>query len=295
MKASLISDFPGHGAAIYKIQALGSKLFSCSSDKMLASWDVVKREPAPFSVKAESGLYTFHISSERLFLGGTSGHLNIIDLELKKEIKNLKLHMKGVYSILPLKAKDLIVTGGGDGMVHFLEYSSLELIRSIKLGEFKVRDIHYFDDLNSVMLACGDGRIREIELEYYNEVHALNASEESINTLAHFKRKNLLVSAGKDGFISFWRLDNREKVVSFPAHYMAIYDVKFNNSETYFVTCSRDKSIKVWDANTLEVIDKIERRTHKGHSHSVNSVEWLDDHTFISAGDDKIIKEWKLS
>jgi len=295
MKASLVTDYSGHGAPVYKVQQTQYGLFSCSSDKMLASWDIIKKTPAPFSVKAESGLYTFLISEKRLYLGGTSGHVNIIDLEQKREIKNLKLHMKGAFSILEVKGEDLVITGGGDGMIHFLNFTTLQLIRSIKLGEFKIRALLYLLDSKSVLVACGDGRVREIELEYFNEIKTITCSEESINTMAYFKKKNTLVTAGKDGFISFWRMDTKEKLVSFPAHYMAIYDFKFSPSETLFITSSRDKSIKVWDANTLKVLDKIDRKSHNGHSHSVNSVTWLGENRFVSAGDDKLIKEWELS
>ena len=295
MIATLVSEYSGHGAPIYKVQVLEDKFFTCSSDKMLASWDVSGKSAAPFSVKAESALYTFHISSGRLFLGGTSGHLNVIDLNLKQEIKNLKLHRKGVYAILPIPSKSLVITGGGDGIVHFLNYTTLELIRTIKLCDYKIRDIILMSDSNTVMIACGDGKVRELELEYYNEISTLKVSDESVNTLTHFKEKHILVAAGKDGFISFWKLENREELLKFPAHYMAVYDVKFNPSGTHFVSCSRDKSIKVWNAHTLEMEDKIERKTHKGHSHSVNSIGWLDDFSFVSAGDDKIVKEWKIS
>ena len=97
MKVELIAELSGHAAPVYAIHADGELLYSASSDRMLASWSMHLNEPNPFSVKAESGIYCFSISASFLILGCSSGNVHVIDLAAKKEIKNFKVHKKGVY------------------------------------------------------------------------------------------------------------------------------------------------------------------------------------------------------
>ena len=54
---------------------------------------------------------------------------------------------------------------------------------------------------------------------------------------------------------------------------------------------SEDKSIKIWNASDCSVISKLERK-QGGHSHAVNDICKLDEHTLCSVGDDKRIIIW---
>ncbi len=295
MKVELISELKGHSAPIYKIQLLDGKLFSVSSDKMLASWDLKINEPAPFSIKAESAIYTFLINQQHIFLGASSGNVNVIDLEAKVEIRNFKIHKKGVYTLLHIRDHQLLMTGGGDGVINFFDYQSMELIRSIKISDKKIRSGGYDSTTEKLYISCGEGMVRVFELEYFNEIGSFRASTESINKLIIHPSKSVLITGGKDGYLKFWNLTDHSEVMAIPAHNMTIYDIQFNGSGEKCVTVSRDKSVKLWSGDTFEVISKLERKTHGGHTHSVNSSVWLNDTEFFTAGDDRTIKRWKIA
>ena len=121
------------------------------------------------------------------------------------------------------------------------------------------------------------------------------AHKDGVNCLAFFPEKNkILISGGKDGYLRVWNLNTNALVLEIPAHNFGIYKIEFFNNGKHFCTASRDKSIKIWDTNDCSVISKLERK-QGGHSHAVNDICKLDEHTLCSVGDDKRIIIWDVS
>ncbi len=292
MNVELISEYQGHEAPIYKLGRVEDLLYSASSDRMLGAWGLSTNKPAPFSVKAEAGIYTFYHNGRVLYLGCSSGHMHVIDTQEKVELKNLKLHKKGVYSVLEIPEHNLLVTGGGDGFVQFLKLDNYSLVRGFKLSDFKIRCLVKSKDGEKVLVSGGDGEVREIELTYFNEVNRFSASEKSVNVVGYHPTKPLVYTAGADGFVKFWK--DGKNILELPIHNMSVYGLSFNSTGEIAVSVSRDKSIKIWSAADFQLLEKIERRNLKGHSHSVNTFCWVGENEFCTAGDDRIIKRWKV-
>ena len=53
--------------------------------------------------------------------------------------------------------------------------------------------------------------------------------------------------------------------------------------------------MKIWDANSFEVLQRLENTEKVGHRHSVNKLLWLSGNDILlSAGDDRSIVAWEL-
>jgi len=137
--------------------------------------------------------------------------------------------------------------------------------------------------------------VRMFELDYFNEVNSFRASEESVNEIINHPSKPLLITTGKDGHIHFWKKDTLEKFRSIAAHNMTIYKLAISPDNKLAASVSRDKSIKLWEVDSFNILKKIDRRMDKGHSHSVNDISWINEKEFFSAGDDRIIRRWKVA
>ena len=90
-KASLT----GHQGAVYSLsEGLGENMvLSCSGDKFLTQWNIDTCIPDSFSVKMQSVVYSslFLKNKNQLLIGTVDGSLHVIDLDSKKEIKNVNL------------------------------------------------------------------------------------------------------------------------------------------------------------------------------------------------------------
>ena len=76
---------------------------------------------------------------------------------------------------------------------------------------------------------------------------------------------------------------------------MKIYKLAISIDNKLADSVSRDKSIKLWEVDSFNILKKIDRRMDKGHSHSVNDISWINEKEFFSAGDDRIIRRWKVA
>jgi WD40 repeat protein len=104
-----------------------------------------------------------------------------------------------------------------------------------------------------------------------------------------------LLSGGKDGFLNIWSCKNFELIKSLPAHNFALYGICFHPNENIFATASRDKSIKIWDAETIDVLAKLDAKKG-GHLNSVNRIYWSNYNNYlVSTGDDKTIIIWDIN
>jgi len=290
MKVELVAELTGHSGPVYSLSTVGDVLFTTSSDRMLGSWDLKTNAPSKFSVKSDHGIYCHLKHKQFLLIGNSSGHVNILDLDKKTEVKNYEIHSKGVFSIVYWQKANLLVSAGGAGVLNFLDPTTLDIVRSIKINDVKIRSLLPVKE--RLYVGHSDGMIRTFESEYLNEVSSLDSTGESVNALAYHSEKDLLISGGKEGVVKFWKSNN--EIFSAQCHLMTIYSIQFSPCNTYVVTASRDKSVKVWNASDWELMCKLDRKSHRGHTHSVNASLWLNDSEFLTAGDDRVIKRWRI-
>jgi len=93
-----------------------------------------------------------------------------------------------------------------------------------------------------------------------------------ITSVAWRPRGREIASASEDGTIKIWKKarDGKWKSVrTFQGHGEAVNSVKFSSDGKYLVAGLQNKTVKIWDFGTGQLM-----RTLKGHTGSVNSVDW---------------------
>jgi WD40 repeat protein len=291
------AELSGHAGPVYCLLKLrqNNLLLSGSADKMIGSWNIDSYTPNNFSVKTNASVFSLcHIHPlNYLCVGLSNGSLHIIDLNQKKEIKNIVHYKAPVFNILYNSHKRHLYSASGDGILSIWDTDTFKLLLNIPMGIFKIRQLSLHH--NHLAVACGDGNIRILETEFYNEIYKLNAHQDSVHSIKYNEANNLLVSGGKDAHLKFWDVGNHYKLIkSIPAHNYAIYAIDFNSDQSLMITGSRDKTIKLWNIHNYEIIKRIDRKNFQAHTHSVNAVLWINQQIFVSSGDDKKIIFWKV-
>jgi WD40 repeat protein len=293
-------EFTGHAGAVYCLESgLSANTFlSGSGDRFVAEWNLEKLEPEKFSVKLEQSIYSLHHQKEshRLLIGDAAGSLYVLNLHEKKEERNIVLHRNGIFHIVSDFGKNIVVTAGADGRICVLRLSDFKLLLQLSLSSKKIRKLAFNSNAELLAVADGEGVIRIFETTFFNELHTFNAHENGVSSLAWHPSAPLLISGGKDAYLRFWRTDiifSLEKEI--PAHNFNIYQISFSPDAKYCATASRDKTVKLWDAMTFDFPLRLDKKSHAGHSNSVNCLLWSENGTqLISSGDDRKIIVWEL-
>ena len=287
-------ELTGHAAPIYAVLSNENALYTASADKFVARWDVQESKQDNFAIKSESSNYAIVVLQDApiLIIGTSSGTLHVIDTLKKCELHHFVQHTVAIFSIVEnFTNKQLYVTDA-DGNLSVWDKKTWELILFLPLLVGKIREVLVSEDGEFIFLACQDGTIRSFDTHFFNEKLVLKAHKDGVNCLAFLPEKNkILISGGKDGYLRVWNLNTNALVLEIPAHNFGIYKIEFFNNGKHFCTASRDKSIKIWNASDCSVVSKLERK-QGGHSHAVNDICKLDEHTLCSVGDDKRIIIW---
>lgn len=299
MKVEKLFELTGHHAAIYCLeQGLNNdSIFSGSGDKIATSWDLEKRENIPFTIQNKSAVLALKYIEKHhyLLIGLFNGNLHVIDTENKKEIKFLPYHKEALFNITYDEVHDRIFLLSGDGTVSVWS-SDFKLIKSILLGTDKIRHMEILQEKGIAVFSCGDGFVRIMNLYSLEIIHEFLAHDK-VNISRFHPTKKVLLTGGKDALLKVWNYEaNYQHVLTIPAHNWALYSILFSTNNKYMITASRDKSMKIWDAQSLELIERIDYKNHKGHTHSINCLMWPKGKDyFISGSDDKKIIAWKIS
>lgn len=286
--------FTGHASAVYSLQFDGQFIYSGSADKYIVRWNIETGEQDKFAIKLPLTPYTIFLfdNNTKLAAGLTNGDVYIFDLVDRKELKYIKLHNEGVFSMAENKSKNQLYITDGEGLVSVWDSKKLELLLQLPFDSDKIRKIVISDDESLIYLCCKDGKVRIVETSYFNLEEEFYAHNDGVGTIIEWD-ENTLITGGKDAMIRIWEKASKKSRKALPAHNYMIYGLLKLNDST-LISTSRDKSIKIWDWKTLKVRQRIEYKDG-GHRHSVNYVVKVNDRTFVTASDDSNIVVWEES
>jgi WD40 repeat protein len=290
----------GHQAAVYALVAGADEklIYSGSSDKMIARWNIAEKKADNFAASMPTSVYQllYDVAYNRLYVGSGVGAVHVIDLNEKKEIKNLILHPNAaIFDLIKADKFNLIITAAADGSVVAFDENNFELIARNKLCEQKIRSLCFIESSQVLLAACGDGYIRVLELPTLKVVNQFYAHDLSANKVIKHPIKDIILSGGRDAHLNIMEWPSCKIMEKIPAHNFAIYDIVFHPENSLFATASRDKNIKIWDANSLQFLYRIDKEKNEGHINSVNKLLWSKyENTLVSTGDDRSIMGWQI-
>lgn len=290
-----LKEFSGHGAGIYSLAFDGQFIYSASADNYVARWNIESGEQDRFAIKFDFPVYSIALLKQNNFLavGLSSGDLHLFDLTDRVELKFYKQHTKALFCIAENSVKQQFYTADADGNLSIWDSTSFELLLYLPLDAGKIRRIAVDAFGNHFALACQDGTLRIFETSFFNEIHTFQGHEGGTTAIVFNPlNENEIFSGGKDAHICLWDWREERLLKSIPAHNFIVYDLKINPSGNLLISGSRDKTVKVWNLSDLSIHQRLDLK-QKGHRHSVNALQIINETTFASASDDKRIICWQ--
>lgn len=298
---SKTTTYKGHLHSVYALHpSLNPKHFySGGGDRNVVEWEINNPESGKIVAKSTSTIYSISKIQDQglLLIGQGLGGLHVIDVELKKEIHYLKLHESGIFNLKFDKNLHRCFASSADGSISVWDTINWQLIRHIKISDEKIRSISLSQELNLIAIACSDSFIYILKYDSLEPFLKFKAHSWGANVVNWHPNGKWLISASKDAHIRVWdATDNFNMILNIPAHNYAIYAIDFDPENQWMASASRDKTIKIWEADTLDFLLRIDKKDTDGHTHSVNTLLWLnEENMLLSGGDDRSILTWKIN
>lgn len=231
-----------------------------------------------------------------ILAGSLDGGLHWLYPDAPEKNRHLAHHRKGIFSIIQV-GEDKIFCGGGDGLLSCWSLQTGRVTESLPLSASAIRSLCYFASQNTLIAGGSDHHIHLIDATSLAIKQSLHAHDNSVFCLSK-TADDKLISSGRDARLKRWvfnqsgHIETTDKNI--PAHNATINDLAFSPNGEFLVTASRDKTIRLWDAKSLKLLKVAEPIRDRGHVNSVNTLLWLDNKRFITAGDDRRILEWEI-
>ncbi|PHI21646.1 hypothetical protein CEQ90_02210 [Lewinellaceae bacterium SD302] len=293
----------GHNGSIYQLIRADDGFYSVAGDGWLVHWPQNDPELGKMVAKVEGGqLYSMQAIAEKnlLLAGDINGGLHWLYPEDQEKNQHRALHKKGIYTIHS-DGRGRVFCGGGDGVLSKWSLESGRAIESLPLAAAAVRSLCYFEAKNILYAGVSDHHVYAIDPIKMQVIHHWKAHDNSVFSLVLRKESDgshSLTSAGRDARIKRWQLGpdglSVDVLKNIPAHNATINELAYSPDGKYLATASRDKTIRLWEADSLKLLKSVEPIRDRGHVNSVNSILWLDERCFVTAGDDRRILEWTL-
>jgi len=287
-----------HTEPIYALEQHGNHTFySGGGDGHLLYWDLNNTSQAHTIAKTSDSIYLIkYLGDDRLILGTNSGDIYLIDRQKKQILAENNLGQT-IFDCAIIRPQKRAFVTLANGHLSSISLESLEVLQSKKIADDHLRCITSNSDSSRYAIGASDGSITLVDTDGNVILRQQNAHSDSVFSI-YFDGFHRLLSGGKDAYLKSWLINERalSEENAVPAHLFTINNIVEGPFNGLVTTASRDKSIRIWDVQTLLLQKALDRSKHpEASTHSVNRLLYLNKGCLISAGDDRVIRIFKIS
>lgn len=296
--AEIAGRLTGHRDALYALATadVPGAFFSAGGDGLLVRWDTRQPQPVGDAVaRLSQAIYSLqYLAGNEVLLAGTRfGQVFAFDLKTRKEKAFAQLE-GDVFGMVYMPEVECLAAVTGEGYFYLLNANTLEVRHKVQVSEKSGRCISLSPEGDTLATGWSDSAIRLFDVQTRKERLLEIGHQPSVFALQYDLEGNRLWSGGRDAHIRIWDPMTLERDTALPAHLFTVNHLALNPSGRLMASASRDKSVKIWDVNNATLIKVLDRTRYAAHTHSVNTVLWLNDTTLVSGSDDKQLLIWQL-
>ncbi len=298
MKIKQIARLTGHRASVYALVrgSASSQFLSGGGEGWVIRWDMRDMEQATVVAKVETNIFSLlHLPKRNLLLAGNMyGGLHWVDLNKKKDVRNIAYHKNGIFDIQYVN--DDIYTAGGDGKLVKWSIEAMRPVETLELAAESLRSLTYNDARQEWVVGASDKAIYLLDNDLNIKKRIEGAHDNSVFTVRYSPKGDYLLSGGRDAHLKIWNTEADFRMESEqPAHWFTLNDIVYHPEGHIFATASRDKTIKIWDATTFKLLKVIDTARYGCHINSVNCLLWSTYNNYlISCSDDRTVMVWEI-
>lgn len=297
VEVTLENTLIGHQNPIYTlaVDEQNGLLYSAGNDKGIVEWDLHMLKFRRVLCTVPSSVYSLCYIAEKDLLVATlrTGGILVIDKSEPKLVAKLTVEKGAAFVVKAIVSKNELITIDEYGKAYVWNLENFELIYSFQVTNTTVRSLALDEHKNILAVGDKNGFIHVLDIRDYQKLLLSKIHTQSITSLAFVD--GYLISGGRDAKMYKLSISDLSKLVEVTPHMFTVYGIiPLNNS--IFATVSRDKTLKVWDAE-FKLLKNLSRdKGIDSHHLSINTTVYSENQQLIcTAGDDKLVKVWKVT
>jgi WD40 repeat protein len=285
----------GHTGPVHALAFSPSEngiLASAGSDGKVSLWEVRSQKLIATLEKHEKAILAIAFSPDGALIatGGEDNLVKLWNVSARRLDQTLEGgHGEPVNSVKFSPDGKLLATASDDDTVKLWDIQTRkELTPPLKGHLAGVRSVAFSPDGLSVATASKDSTVKVWDLCARKELMTLEGHESNVSSVI-FLSDSKLATASSDLSVRLWNIKERQyRKTIFGAHQGAVREVAFSPDDKFLASGSDDNTVKIWDADTWQLVNKLE-----GHTGSVTSVYFsFDGKLLASASQDNTVRLW---
>ncbi|WP_085472302.1 WD40 repeat domain-containing protein [Sphingobacterium psychroaquaticum] len=298
LNVSLVMTLTGHQNPIFALENSldQTMLYSGGNDRGVVEWDLATGKFNRILCAVPASVYALCLlkDSGLLAIGMRNSEIWLVDVDKQQLVKKLYMEKGAVFALRHLEDKKELLAIGEAGVAYVWNLDTYELVYNFRVSNTTVRTIEPSVDGKYLNFGDKDGHVYQLESASFREVNRRKIHSMSITALLATAEN--IFSGGRDAVLHKLVPSGLSPVQQVTPHLFTVYGILKHPTSDIIITVSRDKSIKFWDMNTLSLLRNISmERGYDSHRLSINTAIYnAASNQLITAGDDKLIKLWRV-
>lgn len=203
----------------------------------------------------------------------------------------LKIRTPKIKCIISHKSYPDVIVCMFTGEINIFDPVSLQLKRTIGLLGCPIRTGVVIPSKDIVLLGTDEGTILVLDLGNFNIIETIKAHDDFIRKIAVDEVHQRLLTVSDDNRTKLWSYkDGVVLIHRYKDSKHFVMDACFCPGDlSQFITVSLDTKIRLYSVLNTKCI-----KTFKGHTNGINTVDFVNNSTFVTGADDLSMMVWDL-
>lgn len=297
VEVTLENTLIGHQNPIYTlaVDEQNGLLYSAGNDKGIVEWDLNTLKFKRVLCTVPSSVYNLCYIAEKDLLVATlrTGGILVIRKSEPELVAKLAVEKGAAFVVKAILSKNELLAIDEYGKAYVWNLENFELLYSFQATNTTVRSLEIDEEKHLMALGDKNGFVHLLDFRDYHTLLSKKIHTQSVTSLSFVDGH--LISGGRDAKMYKLSITDLSVLAEVTPHMFTVYGiVSLGNS--YFASVSRDKTLKIWDSEFKLQKNVSRDRGIDSHHLSINTVVYSATQQLLcTAGDDKMVKVWKIS
>lgn len=198
-------------------------------------------------------------------------------------------HADAIYCLQKGLTDQVFYSSSGDSFVGSWNIITGTFEKPLIKTSGSIYSLEIDESNHTAFIGQRGGILYVADISRHKAPKAIEAHQGDVFSIAIDSRHQRLLTGGGDGLLKLWTLPDVEPLISFKLSDKSIRSLTISPDGQQLAIGLSDQTIRIFDLNSLH-----QTAVLHGHTSSVFTCLWTDEHTLLSGGRDAMLRRWQL-
>jgi serine/threonine protein kinase len=183
----------------------------------------------------------------------------------------------------------VLITAGSDHILRFWSLPNGSMLKTLTGHRDTVTTLTMSQDGRFLASGSTDRTVHLWDIASGTLLQTFTSHQQAVTAVAISPDAQTIASGSQDGTIRQWNLQTGALLQTLKLSEGTVTALAYGATPDRLISASSDRQLQVWDLKSGQI-----HRTFSGHTASIMGIQVVDDHTFLSFGEDRVLA-WDMN